>query len=247
MDDARIFLETGNEVDVKGIFYIYNSNYYFMYTTGEVLDSDYTQLYIVKVFKEIQNTQTGQVDTGYLMGVEMTDQNEWVNIQKSITKIVEDKKNNTVSSEIQYLPINMLTKLKIVSKNKFKLMTQLLNDSFNLNIYTADVQQNNVTNEIQQPVNNETESLVPTTTNEDMIVSTPGEVISASNPIDISQAQSADTLIEESNNGLANDLNDDVIVDYRAKFFEEQDKNKELEERIKQLEEKINNIRKVIE
>ena len=43
------------------------------------------------------------------------------------------------------------------------------------------------------------------------------------------------------------DTNDDVIIDYRAKFFEEQDKNKELKEQITYLEEKINSIKTILE
>ena len=82
----------------------------------ELDEKGYVQLYVVQVCKEIQNTPTGPLDTGYMLGMEISNPDEWANVQKSITKIVEDKKNNTQSSEIQYLPINMLVNLKIISK-----------------------------------------------------------------------------------------------------------------------------------
>ena len=37
-----------------------------------------------------------------------------------------------------------------------------------------------------------------------------------------------------------------VIIDYRSKFFEEQEKNQELEEQLKLLTEKLNNIKNII-
>ena len=43
------------------------------------------------------------------------------------------------------------------------------------------------------------------------------------------------------------ELDSDVIIDYRAKFFEEQEKNGELENQIKVLQEKINNIKTIIQ
>ena len=231
MEDAKIILESGNEVDVKGIFYIFNSRYYFMYTMGETLDSDYTQLYIVQVYKETQNTSNGPVDTGYLVGVEISNQDEWGQVQQSITKIVEDKKNGVSSADIQYLPINMLTKLKVNTHNKFKLMTQLLNDLFNLNIPSsnAQIEQNQIQ---EQEVNN--------------VEATDSTVNIASSYIgdaDNSQYQSEEDGVIKDNN----DTNADVIIDYRAKFFEEQDKNKELKEQITQLEEKIKNIKTILE
>ena len=38
-----------------------------------------------------------------------------------------------------------------------------------------------------------------------------------------------------------------VIIDYRAKFFEEQDKNRKLQDRISELEAKLSNIKTIIE
>ena len=130
MENTKIILGNNLEANVNGIFYIFNSKYYFIYTQGEAVDDDYVQLYIVQVCKEVQNTPTGQDDTGNMLGVEIKDENEWSKVQASITEIVDDKKNGTVNKEIQYLPITMLTNLKIISKNKFKLMKHLVDENF---------------------------------------------------------------------------------------------------------------------
>ena len=227
MEDAKIILETGKEVDVKGIFYIFNSKYYFMYTMGEALDSDYTQLYIVQVYKETQNTPNGPADTGYLVGVEISNQDEWGQVQQSITKIVEDKKSGVSSADIQYLPINMLAKLKVSTHNKFKLMTQLLNDSFNLNIISSNTQIEQ--NQIQEQQSNNVEA--------------PDSTLNIASPSTSDADSSQQDEVIKNND----DTNDDVIIDYRAKFFEEQDKNKELKEQITHLEEKINSIKTILE
>lgn len=42
-------------------------------------------------------------------------------------------------------------------------------------------------------------------------------------------------------------LANDVIIDYKAKFFEEQEKNKELETQIKELNEKLSNIKSILD
>ena len=132
MENVRIFLDNGVETNVNGIFYVFNSKYYFIYTTGELEENEYVKLYVVQVCKEVQNTPTGPVDTGYMLGMEIKDQEEWSKVQQSITKIVEDKKNSTQSPEIQYLPMNMLVNLKIVSKNKFKLVKHIVENDFNV-------------------------------------------------------------------------------------------------------------------
>ena len=243
MDDAKIILENGIETSVKGIFYIFNSKYYFIYTTGEPVDNDYTQLYLSQVYKEIQNTQNGPVDTGFLMGVEISDSNEWSEVQKSVTKIVEDKKNNSTSDEIQYLPINMLVNLKVKSSNKFKLMTQLLNDLFNLNITvqqssnvqpTTDVAQSEPI--VESAPQEEAETLEVETT---VPVAELSQQVGTMTPVVETPAQ-----IETPS---SNDEDNNVIIDYRAKFFEEQDKNRKLQDRISELEAKLSNIKTIIE
>ena len=93
--------------------------------------------------KEVQNTPTGPVDTGYMLGMEIKNLEEWKKVQQSITKIVEDKKNNTLSSEIQYLPMNMLVNLKIASKNKFKLLKNIVEKHFNVVLTQSIISNNN--------------------------------------------------------------------------------------------------------
>ena len=44
----------------------------------------------------------------------------------------------------------------------------------------------------------------------------------------------------------SNNISSDVIIDYRARFFEEQQKNEELQEQIKILNEKLENIKTLI-
>ena len=197
MDNVKIISDNGVEVNVNGIFYVFNSKYYFIYTMGELDENEYVKLYLVQVCKEVQNTNAGPVDTGYMLGMEITDSAEWKNVQSSITKIVDDKKSGTTSSEIQYLPITMLVNLKIVSTNKFKLMKHIIEENFKVVLTSPSVQTPNVV----APVN-----------------------------------------VQPSNSNA----NGDVIIDYRARFFEEQDKNQQLEEQIKGLEEKINNIKNIV-
>lgn len=204
MDSVKIISDNGVETNVNGIFYIFNSKYYFIYTEGELDENEYVKLYLVQVCKEIQNTPTGPVDTGYMLGMEITDQTEWQKVQESITSIVNDKKNGTVSSEIQYLPINMLVNLKIVSKNKFRLLKHIIEENF----------------KVVLPVS----SLVSTA------------------PVQ-SLSGNTDNNIDATNSQVDND----VIIDYRAKFFEEQEKNEQLQEQINNLQEKLNNIRTIVE
>ena len=134
MENTKIFIDNGSEANVNGIFYVFNSKYYFIYTMSELDETDYVRLYVVQVCKEIQNTPTGPIDTGYMLGMEISNPEEWSRVQESITKIVEDKKNNTTNSDIQYLPMSMLTNLKIISKNKFKLMKNIVQDNFKVSI-----------------------------------------------------------------------------------------------------------------
>ena len=208
MDSVEIILTDGTKKLVNGIFYVYNSKFYFMYTKGELDSEDYIKLNLVQVSKEVSNTPSGPIETGYMIGTEISDKDEWKNVQQSIQKIVEDKKNNTQNSEIQYLPISMLVNLKVLSENKFKLLRSIIENNFKVQV------------NIEQPL--EVQNVAPI------------------NP-----------LVETVENNVApiqNDENSDsVVIDYRTKFFEEQEKNKSLEEEINNLKEKIENIRKVIE
>ncbi|MBE5820750.1 MAG: hypothetical protein E7310_08115 [Clostridiales bacterium] len=202
MENVKIISDSGIEVNVNGIFYIYNSKYFLIYTTGEIDENEYVKLYVAQICKEVQNTQNGPIDTGYMIGLEIANPEEWKKVQESITKIVESKKSGLQSSDIQYLPMDMLVNLKIVSKNKFKLMKHIIENDFKLIL----------------------------TTN---IVGNSGENVKS-----------------ENNNNLTNQSNTEnlgeVIIDYRARFFEEQEKNQILEEQIKNLNEKLENIKNII-
>lgn len=204
MENVRIFLDNGVEANVNGIFYIFNSKYYFIYTEGELEENEYVKLYVVQVCREVQNTPTGPVDTGYMLGMEIKDTEEWGKVQQSITKIVEDRKNNAQSPEIQNLPINMIVNLKIVSKNKFKLMKHIVEHDFK-------------------------------------VILSPAPSVDAfdNNAISISDMDDVSGVISTENT-------QEVIIDYRARFFEEQEKKQELEEQIKILNEKLESIKNII-
>lgn len=193
----------GQTKTVKGIFYLFNSKYYFMYTEGEMDGEDYVKLYSIQVGKEVVNNEGAPVETGNMIGVETSDPEEWKKVQESITQIVQDKKNNTKDSKIQYLPTNMLSNLKIMSENKFKLLKQIVVDNFKFDLLPSN-------EPISSPVESENLQLNTTINNQQ-------------------------------------ETEEEVIIDYRTKFFEEQDKNNKLEETIKLLEEKIENIKKLIE
>ncbi len=235
MENTKIFLDNGTELTVNGIFYVFNSKYYFIYTMRELDENDYVRLYVVQVCKEIQNTPTGPIDTGYMLGMEISNPEEWASVQDSIMKIVEDKKNNTINSEIQYLPINMLTNLKIVNKNKFKLMKNVIENNFKVNVGTSM----------------ETLSLGDFSKNYNNLTS--NDALTPIQPLEpISNAVMKDSSIPLENlntipsSTTSNIKDGDVIIDYRSRFFEEQEKNQELEEQIKKLNEKLENIKSIL-
>ena len=134
MDKAKIFLEDGNEKIVNCIFYLYNSKYYFLYTLNEIDENGYVRLYLVKVGKETATTESGSVETGNMVGIEVPTDEEWKEVQGSISKIVNSKKTKTEEKEIQYLPINMLVNLKIVSKKTFRLLANIIEGDFDVNL-----------------------------------------------------------------------------------------------------------------
>ena len=231
MENVKIISDNGTEINVNGLFYIFNSKYYFMYTMGEIDENEYVKLYVVQVCKEVQNTPTGPIDTGYMLGMEISDKEEWKNVQESITKIVEDKKNGVQSPEIQYLPMNMLVNLKIVSKNKFKLMKYIVEENFKVTL-TSNVVENETTSEISNLALNAENSF------ENELV----QPIDVVNPVlndDIQNNEIVDGTANIENSG-------EVIIDYRARFFEEQEKNQALEEQIRILNEKLENIKSII-
>lgn len=225
MENTKLFLDNGTQTNVNGIFYVFNSKYYFIYTMSELDENDYVKLYVVQVCKEIQNTPTGPIDTGYMLGMEINNPEEWSRVQESITKIVEDKKNNTTNSDIQYLPISMLTNLKIIGKNKFKLMKRIVQDNFKVEIQSSP------------NLNASSDSLAP---------NQPLEPISNTIMNDSAIPLENLTTIPTSSVTPIPTNDNDVIIDYRSRFFEEQEKNQELEEQLKNLNQKLEQIKNII-
>lgn len=225
MENVKIISDNGAEINVNGLFYVFNSKYYFIYTSGEIDENGYVKLYVVQVGKEIQNTPTGPIDTGYMLGMEISDPEEWKSVQNSITKIVEDKKGGTQNNEIQYLPMNMLVNLKIVSKNKFRLMKHIVEDDFKVALTSEDV--NNISSDVDLNSGIINSTVVPAGQQAEQIYASTSNLQNA-----------VGNILEKSG---------EVIIDYRTCFFEEQEKNKELEEQIKNLKEKLENIKSIIE
>jgi len=198
--------------DIYGILYVYNSKYYLIYTEKELDEAGYVISYICQIGKETKNTENGPIDTGYMIGVEITDPTEQSIAQQTVSYVVEDKKNNTVNPQIQYLPVSMLSNLKIIGKKRFRLLKSIMVDSFKL-VFDESVNVENTipAAEVQQPVEN---TVVPQTENIGNSVVSEGET---------------------------------VIIDYRSKFFEEEQKNEELKLEIEELKKKLNDIKNIIE
>lgn len=284
MENTKIILDNGVETNVNGLFYIYNSKYYFIYTKGELDEKGYVKLYVVQVCKEMKNTETGTVDTGNMLGLKISNSEEWKKVQESITKIVEDKKNGSKNPEIQYLSITMLVNLKVISKNSFKLMKNIVDDNFGLKLSTAEV---NVVNETSDNNTINSEALNSEVVNNDVaqiqqIVEpvqpvqpiseiTPVQTVKSVGNVDYNQPiplSSIEKLVQSeevpdvgsNNDNVVNNNMDtssqleadnssitgDVIIDYRTKFFEEQQKNQALEAEIKVLNEKLENIKNIL-
>ena len=188
MEKLNIILENGIDQEVNCLFYLYNSKYYFIYTTKEIDENGYVVLYLTQVGKEVQNTQAGPTETGFMIGVEITDPEEWKNVQVSISKIVETAKSKVADPDIQILPLSMLQKLKILGKKKFRLLKDIVKNDLNVDF---------------------------------------GDEVAPETPV-------------------VNNAEETLVIDYRAKFFEEQQKNEDLVKQIDELNNKINEIKKII-
>ena len=162
--------------DVQGIYYISNNNYYFIYTEGKRDDNGYIIINIVKVLQEVVNTPTGQSPTGNLVGLTVTDEQEWKNVQKDISNILDDKQNKKREA-VRYLDINLLQRLIVKSNRIFRLKEEMFNKTFNQNT--------------EMPDNN-------------------------------------------------------LILDFKNRYYEEAEKNRQLEEQLKNLTEKLNQIKSII-
>lgn len=242
MENVKIFID-GIQKDVYGLFYVFDSKYYFIYTEKEVDENGYVILYMSQVGKETKNTETGPVDTGYMVGVEVTNPEEQQKVQTSISYIVEDKKNNTTNPQIQYLPMSMLTNLKIVSKKRFRLLKSIVVDNFKLSFETAASSQIQTDNLI-----NAVEPIVPISTAPvDQIVPNEPTVSVKHEPLPNSNNNVTNL---QGNTDIDNNISSsegNVIIDYRSKYFEEEEKNRELQAQIDELTQKLNEIKKVIE
>ena len=221
MEEVKIIID-GIEKNVYGLLYVYESKYYFIYTEKELDPNNYVILYMSQVGKETKNTETGVIDTGYMIGIEVSDPEEQKKVQTSISYIVEDKKNNTINSKIQYLPISVLSNLKILGKKRFRLLKSIIEENFDLDLSNSE---NNIA-----IINNETQGEV------EQQVQLQNQAV-----------EDNDSLNKSSGLVSENDIGNNIIIDYRTKYFEEEEKNKELQNQIDLLTQKINEIKKIVE
>ncbi len=160
MNRTEIIDENGNKVAVDGIYYVSNNNYYFIYTKEEQDDLGHIILYILKILQEVTNTPNGPVPTGYLIGVKVTDENEYNLVKQDITNIVAERQNKT-EAKVMYLDISMLQNLKVKDSRTFKLDAGLYNMLFknnnNQNTVSEGLNEQNVnSNDSNQIDNNAT-------------------------------------------------------------------------------------------
>ena len=272
MDKAKIFLEDGMENVVNCIFYLYNSKYYFLYTQNEVDENGYVKLYLTKVGKETTNTENGPVETGNMIGIEIPTNDEWKEVQGSISKIVNSKKTKIEDKDIQVLPINMLVNLKVVGKKTFRLLSNIIENDFGVSLSENLLQANDsnqqllndpnlnkpieestdqviepvieqANNTIETPTVSEVEQPVPVIVDE----STELENISNTSNEELAPLENSYSELENTTEQSTEELeNPDIIIDYRTRFFEEQEKNKKLMEEIEKLNKKLESIDEII-
>ena len=240
MENIKVLID-GIQKDVYGIFYIYNSKYYFIYTEKELDENGYVILYMSQVGKETANTPNGPVETGYMIGIEITDPEEQKSSQESISCIVEDKKNNTQNSKIQYLPMSMLVNFKILSKKRFRLLKSIIVDNFKLNFDDVVAVNNVVESQEMKPISSYTPVPVAQMEEEQQVVEQPTVEEPIVEPIQTEEEKLPSELLQTS------EVNDNVIIDYRTRYFEEEEKNNQLQAQIDILTAKLEEIKKVIE
>ena len=135
----------GNKINVYGIYYISNNNYYFIYSKGEHDNDNHVIFYVVKILQEVNNGVSGPTPTGYLIGLRINDENEYNLVKSDITNIVSDIESNT-NVAVKYLDLSMLNNLKIKDNRTFKLGIDISNKIFNNNnneINTTSITTNN--------------------------------------------------------------------------------------------------------
>ena len=120
MNMVEILDENGIKISVKGIYYISNNNYYFIYTKEEFDEENHIILYITKVLREFVNTSNGQVPTGYIVGVKIEDENEYNIVKSDIVNIVDEKQNGK-EAVVRYLELSMLNNFKVKGYRIFRL------------------------------------------------------------------------------------------------------------------------------
>lgn len=154
MNSKEIIDAQGNKITVNGIYYISNNNnYYFIYTKKEQDSENRIIFYVVKILQEVVNGENGPTPTGYLLGLKISDDNEYDLVKKDIINIVNDKENNTES--VRYLDLDMLNNLKIKDTRTFKLSEDIYNKMFsNTNEIEEDVEKDtNDTSDINNNIN----------------------------------------------------------------------------------------------
>ena len=283
MENVKIWID-GIQKDVFGIFYVFDSKYYFIYTEKELDENNYVILYMTMVGKETKNTENGAIETGAMIGVEITNPEEQQKAQTAVSYIVEDKKNNTTNPQIQYLPMSMIKELKIISKKRFRLLKSIMEENFKLDFTSVQSASDNVL-DMQQvvpivPLENQTvaqplDSVIPQTAQPVSLESVsiqstpvqdvvqpviPESVVIQPTPVqDVVQpvAPVAEVPQPIENNAVpnstpvqqipqVNNTEENVIIDYRSKYFEEQEKNKELQAQVDALTQKLEEVKKVI-
>jgi len=178
MNDITIVESNGIKTLAKCIYYTSNGGYYLIFTKNEQDSNGYVILYISKIAREIIGQNEQNVPISSLIGISITDENEWNTVKQDISKIIEDKKNGT--KLYNYIDSSILENIKIKDSKKFKLSAEILNHVFGMNY---------------KIINNEV---------------------------------------------------GDEIVDYKEKYFEQLDKNKELNQQITILQNKISAINDIL-
>lgn len=140
MKKVEIMDIDGRKVVVSGIYYISNNNYYFIYTKEENDNEGHIILYIEKILQEVINTPNGPQPTGYLIGIKITDENEYDLVKKDVINIVNEKQTHG-SPVVRYLDLEMLKNLKIKDHRIFKLNIDIYQDA--LKEYSEEIANTN--------------------------------------------------------------------------------------------------------
>ena len=241
MDKVKAILDGENEILVDGLFYLYNSKYYLIYTEKEIDENGYVVMHLSQVGKEIKKSENGTVDTGYMVGVEIQDIEDWRNVQKSISTIVDDKKNGKSSPDIKILPMNMIKKIKILGSKKFRLVKDLLEQHFEITFdNNAPLLEKNIEPEVNKAGVQPTESVdvnindnlnIAETNNENIVESIEQPVL------DQSIESINQPVVEEPVKVPENTVDTNILTPVEVEIPKEETENKEIiSETIPQIE-----------